>query len=130
MTESVKSDDRAPVRLDKWLWAARFFRTRGLAAEATAGGLVHLSGARVKPAKLVHVGDELAIRRGPDEVIVIVRGLAERRGPAAQAARLYEETEASRRRREETAARRAERPRPGGRPTKKARRDLRKSRWE
>ena len=127
------NDHPASIRVDKWLWAARFFKSRGLAAEAVAGGLVHLNGARTKPAKPVRVGDELTVRRGTDQAVVVVRSLAERRGSATQAARLYEETEASRRRREEIlAARRTEPPfeRGRGRPTKKARRALLKLRSE
>jgi ribosome-associated heat shock protein Hsp15 len=84
------------VRLDKWLWAARFFKTRALAAEAVEGGKVQLNGDRPKRARPVQVGDELRIRLGPYEHIVTVRALSDRRGPATQAAALYQETEASR----------------------------------
>ena len=80
------------MRLDKWLWAARFFKTRRLAVEAIDGGKVRLDGERAKPAKEVRPGATLAIRRGPYEHVVIVRGLSERRGPASEAAQLYEET--------------------------------------
>jgi len=80
------------VRLDKWLWAARFFKTRSLAAEAIAGGKVLVGGDRAKPAKLLQAGDEVRVRLGPYEHTVIVRGLSERRGPASVAATLYEET--------------------------------------
>lgn len=83
------------IRLDRWLWAARFFKTRGLAAEAVAGGLVHLNDARTKPAKPTRVGDTVSIQRGDLATVVTVRGLAEQRGPAAEAALLYEETSAS-----------------------------------
>lgn len=83
------------VRIDKWLWAARFYKTRSLAADAIGGGKVELNGERVKPAKLIQAGDELRIRLGPYEHIVVVRALSERRGPATVAATLYEETEAS-----------------------------------
>jgi len=79
------------VRLDKWLWAARFFKTRSLAAEAIAGGKVLVGGDRAKPAKLLQAGDEVRVRLGPYEHTVIVRGLSERRGPASVAATLYEE---------------------------------------
>ena len=117
-------------RIDKWLWAARFFKTRSLAAQAIAGGRVRCGGERVKPAKELKVGDVLAIHIGELEWSVTVRGLAARRGPAAEARGLYEEDEASRARREAvTAARRLE-PEPGfglrGRPTKRDRRMLRK----
>ena len=85
-------DDDGRVRLDKWLWAARFFKTRSLAAEAIAGGKVTMQGDRVKPARPLQVGDEIAIRLGPYEHVVRVRALSERRGPATVAATLYEET--------------------------------------
>jgi ribosome-associated heat shock protein Hsp15 len=91
------------VRLDKWLWAARFYKTRTLAAEAIAGGKVQVNGDRPKRARPVAVGDELRIRQGPYEHSVVVRELSERRGPAAQAATLYEETAASREARERLA---------------------------
>jgi ribosome-associated heat shock protein Hsp15 len=80
------------VRVDKWLWAARFFKTRGAATEAVVGGHVHVNGQRVKPARDVAIGDRLEIRRGQQRFTVVVTGLAERRGPASVAAELYEET--------------------------------------
>jgi ribosome-associated heat shock protein Hsp15 len=80
------------VRIDKWLWAARFFKTRGAATEAVNGGHVHVNGERVKPARDVKQGDRLEIRRGQQRFTVVVTGLAERRGPASAAAELYEET--------------------------------------
>jgi ribosome-associated heat shock protein Hsp15 len=83
------------VRIDKWLWAARFFKTRAAATEAVAGGHVQVGGERVKPAKEVRVGDSLEIRRGGITWQIRVTGLAERRGPAAVAATLYEETRES-----------------------------------
>jgi ribosome-associated heat shock protein Hsp15 len=79
------------VRLDKWLWAARFYKTRSLAAEAIAGGKVQVNGDRVKRAKPVQVGDEIRIRQGPYEHLVVVRQVSDRRGPAVQAAELYQE---------------------------------------
>src|SRR5687767_1451665 len=83
----------APVRIDKWLWAARHFKTRPLAAEAVNGGRVELNGARAKPSKDVKPGDEITITRGQGlRQTVIVRGTAERRGPASEAQQLYEET--------------------------------------
>ena len=117
------------VRIDKWLWAARFYKTRSLATEAIAGGKVHVNGERVKPAKLVQVGDELEVRQGPYEYQIVVRGLAERRGPAAMAAGLYEETAASREGRERVAAQlkvvhAAFVPDQKGRPTKRDRRAI------
>ena len=81
------SEDR--VRIDKWLWAARFFKTRSLAAQAVAGGKVHINGARIKPARMVQAGDELRIRRGEVEFVVIVQDVAEKRGPAKEAQLLY-----------------------------------------
>lgn len=120
------SDDK--VRLDKWLWAARFFKTRSLAAEAVSGGKVHVNEARVKPAHVVKLGETLSIRRGPYEYIVVVTGLARERGPARQAALLYEETDQSLQRREVLAAERkaqtALMPHPPHRPSKKERRQI------
>jgi ribosome-associated heat shock protein Hsp15 len=92
------------VRVDKWLWAARFFKTRTLAAEAAGGGKVKVNGERAKPARAVRIGDELAVQVGPCEYIITVRGLSDRRGPASQAALLYEETATSRERRQRLVA--------------------------
>ncbi len=115
------------VRLDKWLWAARFFKTRALAAEAAQGGKVHVRGDRAKPARPVRIGDRLEIRRGPLEWVVTVKGLSARRGPAEEAMRLYEETEESVRNRDTARAQVRAQAAPfrehGGRPTKKDRRD-------
>ena len=113
------------MRLDKWLWAARFFKTRRLAVEAIEGGRVSVNGERAKPAKEVKPGDELSVRRPPFEPRIVVRGLALQRGSAALAARLYEDTEESRARRAVLAAemKAAPQPRFKGRPTKKTRRD-------
>ena len=120
------SDDK--VRLDKWLWAARFFKTRSLAAAAVSGGKVHVNEARVKPAHVVKLGETLSIRRGHYEYIVVVTGLARERGPARQAALLYEETDQSVQRREVLAAERkaqtALMPHPSHRPSKKERRQI------
>ena len=80
------------MRIDKWLWAARFFKTRSAATEAVTGGHVHANGERVKPARDVKIGDRLEIRRGQQRFTVVVTGLAERRGSASAAAELYEET--------------------------------------
>lgn len=91
------------VRLDKWLWAARFFKTRTLAVEAIAGGKVQLNGNRVKPAHGVASGDQLRIRKGPYEFVVLVKELSTQRGPAKVASTLYEETEESRALRNELA---------------------------
>lgn len=92
------------VRLDRWLWAARFFKTRALAARAIDGGKVRVNGERVKRSKLIAMSDGVEIRLGPYQHHVAVRGLAERRGPAAAAATLYEETAASKTGRERVAS--------------------------
>jgi ribosome-associated heat shock protein Hsp15 len=81
----------ATLRLDKWLWAARFFKTRSIASEAIDGGKVHVNGERVKRAKSVRPGDELRIQLGIYEHRVVVKALSERRGPASEAVTLYEE---------------------------------------
>ena len=80
------------VRIDKWLWAARFFKTRSMAAQAVAGGKVHLNDARIKPARLIQPGDELRIRRGELEFMVTVLALLDKRRPAKEAQLLYEES--------------------------------------
>ncbi len=120
--------DAARVRLDKWLWAARFYKTRGLAAEAIAGGKVQVNGDRAKRARMLQVGDEIRVRQGPYEHRVVVRGLSDRRGPAPQAAGLYEETAESRAAREAMAARlktlHVAFDREQGRPTKRDRREI------
>jgi ribosome-associated heat shock protein Hsp15 len=120
--------DDSRVRLDKWLWAARFYKTRGLASEAIAGGKVQVNGDRAKRARLLQVGDEIRVRQGPYEHSVVVRALSDRRGPAAQAAGLYEETAESRAAREAMAAQlktlNAAFDREQGRPTKKDRREI------
>ena len=91
------------VRLDKWLWAARFFKTRSAATESVLGGKVEVGGDRAKPARPVRVGDEISIRLGPYLHTVIVTGLGERRGSATVAATLYRETDESRSARERQA---------------------------
>ena len=83
------------VRIDKWLWAARFFKTRSMASQAVAGGHVHVNGLRQKPSRLIGCGDELRIRRGEHEFVVIVQAVSSKRGPASTARLLYEETEES-----------------------------------
>jgi ribosome-associated heat shock protein Hsp15 len=117
------------VRIDKWIWAARFFKTRGIAADAVLAGHVHLNHARVKPAKDVRVGDELEIRIGTTKWTVVVEGLSDKRGPAKVAQELYSETEASRVAREHEALQRKLATPPigadlGARPTKQDRRRL------
>src|ERR1700730_12771269 len=95
------ADHDSKVRVDKWLWAARFFKTRSLAADATTGGKVEVNGDRAQPAKLVQPGDEITVRLRPYEHVVRVRALSGRRGPAREAQTLYEETAGSRAAREQ-----------------------------
>lgn len=116
------------LRIDKWLWAARFFKTRSLAKAAIEGGKVHVAGARVKVSKEIVVGDELRIRQGWDEVTVTIVQLSDQRRGAPEARLLYKETEESLEKRESaTAARKAAGgmiDRPERRPTKKQRRQI------
>ncbi|MGE5274930.1 MAG: RNA-binding S4 domain-containing protein [Verrucomicrobiota bacterium] len=116
------------VRVDRWLWAARFFKTRGAATDAVLGGHVQVNGASVKPARDVVVGDRLEITRSHERRTVVVTGLADRRGPASVAATLYEETpESAEERRQRRDERRLARPLGADlseRPTKRDRRRL------
>jgi ribosome-associated heat shock protein Hsp15 len=91
------------VRLDKWLWAARFFKTRSVAREAVSGGKVHLNGNRAKPGRTINIGDELRIQRGEEEFVITILEPSTRRGPATVARTLYEESDESRIRREKLA---------------------------
>jgi ribosome-associated heat shock protein Hsp15 len=116
------------MRIDKWLWAARFFKTRSAATDAVLGGRVHVNGARTKPAKDVHPGDEIEVAVGVVRRVVEVLALSDKRGPATAAATLYRETSESVEARERTAAER-KLARPvgadlGARPTKLDRRRL------
>lgn len=124
----METPDGDKVRLDKWLWAARFFKARAQATEAVEGGKVHVNGARAKPARPVRVGDKLEIQRGGEEFTVVVRELSDRRGPASAAQGLYEETEESRTRRaqlrEERHLHAALGPAPSQRPNKQQRRRI------
>ena len=124
----MTSDELVRVRLDKWLWAARFFKTRALAATAIETCKVEVNGERAKRAKLLQVGDSLRIRLGPYYHVVTVRGLSEHRGPASIAATLYEETEEGRKSRAamqlQVKAAQAMSGYDRGRPTKKDRRDI------
>jgi ribosome-associated heat shock protein Hsp15 len=118
------------MRLDKWLWAARFFKTRSLASDAIEGGKVALNGASPKRGKPVRLGDRLRIRLGPYEHLVTVLALSERRGPASVAATLYQEDPEGRARREHLAEQHRLAP-PAfafgeGKPGKKERREIRK----
>lgn len=118
----------ASERLDKWLWAARFFKTRSLAAQAISGGKVEVNGARTKPARRIRPGERLTIRRGVTQWVVVVRALNRERRPAREAVLLYEETPESREARssEEECRRQAHarRQRGLGRPTKRERREF------
>ena len=122
------------VRLDRWRWAARFFKTRALAAAAVAAGKVELNGARAKRAKPLAVGDRLRIRRGPFEYIVVVRALEQQRASVAAAAALYEEDAEAKRRRERLAEQLRVAPslryEGKGRPTKKDRREIERLRGD
>jgi ribosome-associated heat shock protein Hsp15 len=95
MRNAEDDADAGRVRLDKWLWAARFFKTRSLAAEAIEGGKVQVNGDRAKRARPVQIGDRVRVRLGPYEHDVVVRELSSRRGPATVAAELYQETSES-----------------------------------
>jgi len=122
------AEQEAKVRLDKWLWAARFYKTRALASEAVNGGKVHLQGNRIKAARAVKLDDCFEIQRGYERFEVIVTGLSERRGSATEAQQLYRETEASQTRRADEAEKRKlaalSRPRSERRPDKKQRRQI------
>lgn len=117
------------VRLDKWLWAARFYKTRGDATDAVHGGKVEVNGSSAKAAHALKIGDQVRVRLGAFEHVVTVRGLAERRGSASVAQTLYEETAESRAARDRLALQHRLAPTPlrydeGGRPTKRDRRAL------
>ena len=124
----MSSGGEIRVRLDKWLWAARFYKTRSLAAEAVEKGKVEVNGERAKRAKLLQAGDSLRIRLGPYQHIVTVSALSEKRGPASVAAALYEESPEGRRAREAMQIQvRGAQSVPGyerGRPSKKDRREI------
>jgi ribosome-associated heat shock protein Hsp15 len=116
------------LRIDKWLWAARFYRTRSLAAAAVEAGQVRVGGERVKPSRAVHAGETIEVRKAGLAWTVEVTGIDDRRGSATDAAQLYRESEDSRAAREGEVARRraaaASAPPPPGRPTKRDRRKL------
>jgi ribosome-associated heat shock protein Hsp15 len=120
--------DVGRVRLDRWLWAARFFKTRAVAAAAVAGGKVHVNGSRAKPAKQVQVGDSLRVRIGPYDWLVTVRAVTQQRGSARDAQLLYDESPEGRATRERLAQAHKIAPAPTyqgkGRPTKKERREI------
>ena len=126
----TNAETRPGVRIDRWLWAARIFKTRSLAKTAIEGGKVQVEGQRTKPAKEIGVGQTLTVRRGDTEITIVVEGLSEQRGPAKVAQLLYAETTASIEQRESTSAqRRMERAGltvPANKPSKRDRRSLRK----
>jgi ribosome-associated heat shock protein Hsp15 len=126
MTDENASVDPGGLRIDKWLWFTRLFKSRSQATDAVAGGLVHVNGDRVKPSRVVHVDDRLRITKDEIKLEVIVRGMPTRRGPAPEARLHYEETPASIAAREQQRERsRLAPPAPDGRPDKHARRALR-----
>jgi ribosome-associated heat shock protein Hsp15 len=132
----MEREQPGTVRLDKWLWAARFYKTRALAVEAIEGGKVEVNDDKAKRAKAVRLGDRVRLRLGPYEWRLVIRGLSERRGPAPEAQKLYEEEEEGRKLRERHAeqlklAHQQHGPEKG-RPTKKDRRELEKWRkgWD
>ena len=130
--EDDESEAPGKIRLDKWLWAARFYKTRALSAEAIAAGKVEVNGDRAKRSRLVQSGDKMKIRMGPYEHIIDVTGVSGTRGSATIAATLYKETDESKKAREAMSihvrAMNANTGYESGRPTKKDRRDIEKIR--
>jgi len=128
MNKKVKDDSITKTRLDKWLWAARFYKTRHLAAEAINGGHVHHNGHRVKPSRVIQVADKLTIHKTPFTFEITVQALSIRRGPAKEARLLYSEHEESIKKREELAEQRklnaAQFPHAERRPDKRDRRRI------
>ncbi|VUS95725.1 ribosome-associated heat shock protein Hsp15 [Klebsiella spallanzanii] len=124
----MKEKPVAAVRLDKWLWAARIYKTRALAREMIEGGKVHYNGQRSKPGKVVELNASLTLRQGNDERTIVVKGITEQRRPASEAVALYDETAESIEKREKMALARKMNaltmPHPDRRPDKKERRDL------
>ena len=125
-----KEKSSEEVRLDKWLWAARFYKTRAIAREMIEGGKVHYNGQRSKPGKVVELNAELTLRQGNDDRTVVVADISAQRRPASEAQQLYRETDASIEKREKMAQARKinalTMPHPDRRPDKKERRDLMK----
>ncbi len=132
MRKSSLAEDAVGMRIDKWLWAARFFKTRSIAKNAIEGGKVHHDGERVKVSREVRVGMELTIAQGIEKKTVLVKALSDVRGPAPVAQLLYEETEASIAKRELIATQRKMHnlARPDHRPSKKDRRDIQRFRHD
>ncbi|MBW9429524.1 ribosome-associated heat shock protein Hsp15 [Atlantibacter hermannii] len=129
----MKEKTLSEVRLDKWLWAARFYKTRAIAREMIEGGKVHYNGQRTRPSKNVELEAEIVLRQGNDQRTVIVKGITDRRRPASEAVLLYEETAQSVENREKLALARKMNaltmPHPERRPDKKERRDLMKFKY-
>jgi len=123
-----KTNGEKKIRIDKWLWAARFYKTRSLASEAIKGGKVSVNRHRAKPSREVELGDTLVLRQGFDEKTVIVQALSDKRGPATVAQQLYQETAGSIQKREKEKELRklaaVQRPHGEGRPTKRSRRQI------
>jgi ribosome-associated heat shock protein Hsp15 len=132
MRKSNLPENAVGMRIDKWLWAARFFKTRSIAKNAIEGGKVHHDGDRVKVSKEVRIGMELTIQQGIEKKTVVVKELSDVRGPAPEAQKLYNETEVSIERRELFASQRKlhNLARPDHRPSKKDRRDIHKFKQE
>lgn len=132
MTITSQDGDPPRVRIDKWLWAARFFKTRSLAAQAVEGGKVKVNNERVKAAKVVRIGDRITLQIGAYDWLVSVVALSDRRGPAEAAQKLYQEDPAAHEARLAAIEKRRGRfdpePLTGGRPEKKQRRDLQRLR--
>lgn len=124
------SDAQDTIRLDKWLWAARLFKTRSLAADAVERGQVRINDQRIKPARIARLGDQVVVQRSDERIEFVVRGLSGVRGPAAVAQQLYEETPESRARREQASVQRRLARDPAamikGRPSKRDARALRR----
>jgi len=127
-TPDSKANGGKKIRIDKWLWAARFYKTRSLASEAIKGGKVSVNSHRAKPSREVELGDTLVLRQGFDEKTIIVQALSDKRGPATVAQQLYQETADSIQKREKEKELRklaaVQRPHGEGRPTKRSRRQI------
>ncbi len=127
-TPDSKANSGKKIRIDKWLWAARFYKTRSLASEAIKGGKVSVNSQRAKPSREVELGNTLVLRQGSDEKTVIVQALSDKRGPATVAQQLYQETADSLQKREKEKELRklaaVQRPHGEGRPTKRSRRQI------
>lgn len=127
-TCKIMNNSQSPIRLDKWLWAARFYKTRALAREMVDGGKVHYNGQRAKPSKIVEIGAQLKLRQGSDEKTITITALSEQRRSANEAQMLYHENEESIEKREKIAEARKlgslTMPHPDRRPDKKERRHL------